>query len=239
MKTVRQESSWLKGALTSTLHGAWPCQKLPQGYTTIRCTKERNNPSLLKSQLTMLTASKTIWNCLCPCGAAPNARATSPLCFCLGGVHRGVTAKKEKNKKRARSARKRNSALLYTNSDFHGITMCCNHATRPWGLNELLLAKSSAPSMCWHKRRMPQPRAEKQQQEIPKWCGTSAFKEAAQDLRKPRIQPHEASLGTLSWDSLTVMKSSGYISCWYIDILIVYQLIPHFFALVSLSIVTL
>ena len=43
------------------------------------------------------------------------------------------------------------------NSDFHGITMCCNHATRPWGLNELLLAKSSAPSMCWHKHRMPQP----------------------------------------------------------------------------------
>lgn len=111
MKTVRQESSWLKGALTSTLHGAWPCQKLPQGYTTIRCTKERNNPSLLKSQLTMLTASKTIWNCLCPCGSAPNARATSPLCFCLG-VHRGVTAKKEKNKKRARSARKGNSAPI-------------------------------------------------------------------------------------------------------------------------------
>ena len=85
--------------------------KVAQGYTTIRCTKERNNPSLLKSQLTMLTASKTIWNCLCPCGAAPNARATSPLCFCLG-VHRGVTAKKEKNNKRARSARKGNSAPI-------------------------------------------------------------------------------------------------------------------------------
>lgn len=241
MKTVRQESSWLKGALTSTLHGAWPCQKLPQGYTTIRCTKERNNPSLLKSQLTMLTASKTIWNCLCPCGAAPNARATSPLCFCLG-VHRGVTAKKEKTINVQGQLERGILRQFRFPRHYHVLQSCYASLRLEWAafgeelstFNVLAQTQNATTMRKWY-----QIFTEKQQQEIPKWCDTSAFKEAAQDLRKPRIQPHEASLGTLSWDSLTVMKSSGYTSCWYIDILIVYQLIPHFSALVSLCIVTL